>query len=1028
MAIMRLPPNNSLTSSSSSARHRLNEISEDVEEPPAQKEPTPKDISPPHMKDFALSRTSIPEGDFSQPKATPPLPNPEITTPLPQEQVDTMESLDELPASALRAKALLSRRKDLSTSPEPRSTPTPPPAPTPEPTKELTPQLPQKENLAPAAPSPIPSPSIDKDLPAIPEPSPTAYVLPEVQREPEKPIEDEPRPSLSASHLEHNRHLSTADSDTIQEWTNNVAAFSTIKPKKKKLAPRPHVEGPGRPRTSGNSETPGRTRPVANLPTSIRVTNTRPTTSTTNDKRPGSQQSSKSVPGRFPTQPQESPVHIMPPLPSPTHIASMYRPVSRASRRPASVTTENANATPEKLRLMKALQMRKKNMLMAQRTSLSTGSHAPSESLADTNTANPALEPADNKATLASSTASPTTLTNLSEDASKASSRTSHEVEKRRDSLSSDTSSSVTPKAGYETEKRKKSPIPSTSEAPKLPEQARISPLKPLLPLTVDTETEAPPAPAKSVLRQTSLSSNASRTKRGRPVPENLIISANVSEHSDEDSLMDELENAEVQEAKPVSVARTPVTPVMSKASTFNQASRSVSTPVQRRPATQPRNQSHPRSQSSESMEKPKSAGGRSLSTALPNWPPLPTTSDPVPLTTKSTVGSGISKRIKALEVLSTRTSTSPPRQPVKADPATRSAFSKFMKRTSQIMDGNPPPNTSTDSSPPKKLPEVPPKDVGAMVPQPWVQRQGSATQVFHPTQKGETVSVTARIIRDEHEDMDNPQMDPNELGLFQSPLIVEHERQGEAPVQRNITTADSSRSPERERGRFSFSSQRLHTSDSFASKLSITGQGRKYLPKSASSTSSLDNEGKSGKASRAGRMLKRVSNLAAMRSRPKAPGPPKSASSTSHIDLKNHPATIQESNEPTSSPRKVSVSESLLHVVDIGDVNVQFPESLLWKRRFIRIDDQGYLIFSPPASENSARGVSRKFHLSDFSTPVLPREGEEEMKWSIVLEFVGRDGGIVCACESGGERRGVLQSKFLLFYLIFLRLGMWWD
>lgn len=980
MAIMRLPPNNSLTSSSSSARHRLNEISEDVEDVPDKKEP-----SVPETQEVIAPQ--IPEPQSTQPAVTPP-----------QEK---MEDLDELPASALRAKALLSRRKDMEASPEPVVAPTP--ITSPEPVQETAPPPVSKDNLAPSTQASLPSPGIDKDLPAIPQLSPTAYVLPEITPQGEGTPASDSRPSLSISRLEHHRQISTADSDSIQEWTNNVAAFSTIKPKKKKLAPRPHVEGPSRPQTSGNSEAAARIRPVANLPTSIRVTNTRPNTSATN--RPGSQQSSKSVPGRFP--PPESPIHIMPPLPSPTHIASMYRPVSRASR--ASVTTENANVTPEKMRLMKALQMRKKNMLVAQRTSASTAaSHAPSESLASTNTTATNLEPVENKALLSSSTASPTTVTNLSEVPSKASSRTSNEVEKRRGSLSSDTSSSITPKAGLDTGRKQKSPKNSPStDAPTLPEKQRMSPLQSLIPLSVETNSQS----QQSLLRESSLSSNASRTKRGRPVPEYLKISSNVSEHSDEDSLMDELENATVQEAKPVSVARTPVTPVMSKVTTFNQSARSVSTPTQTRPVTQPHAESQARSQSSESVDKPKSAGGRSISTALPNWPPVP--SEPVPLTTKATVGSGISKRIKALEVLSTRTSTSPPRAPVKSEPATRSAFSKFMKRSSQVLDPHSSPNTSTETSPPKKLPEVPPKDAVPMVPQPWVQRQGSATQVFHPTQKGETVSVTARIIRDESDDFQQSQIDPNDIALFQSPLIVEHERQGEGLVQRDITTADSSRSPERERGRFSFSSQRLHTSDSFASKLSLSGTGRKHPPKSPSSHSSITNDEKSGKASRAGRLMKRVSNLTAMR-RPKPPGATKSSSSVSQLDVSHyHPATIQEHFEP-HSPRKQSVSESLLHVVDIGDVNVQFPESLLWKRRFIRIDDQGFLIFSPPASESNARGVSRKFHLGDFRMPVLPRESEEEMKWSIVLDFVGREGGIVCACESAGERRGVLQSKFI--------------
>jgi hypothetical protein len=121
------------------------------------------------------------------------------------------------------------------------------------------------------------------------------------------------------------------------------------------------------------------------------------------------------------------------------------------------------------------------------------------------------------------------------------------------------------------------------------------------------------------------------------------------------------------------------------------------------------------------------------------------------------------------------------------------------------------------------------------------------------------------------------------------------------------------------------------------------------------------------------------------------------------------HPDTIEERIEPDTG--KASISESLLHVVDIGDVNVQFPESLLWKRRFIRIDDQGFLIFSPPANEANPRGVSRKFHLNDFRAPVLPDPEREEMAWSIIMDL--KDGrSLQCACESRRAQRHVLQSK----------------
>ncbi len=984
---MRLPSTASTSSKSSDRRRRLDDVVEDVEDEPQKKESAPQTE----------------------------------TMASPVEDVSNYD-LDELPASALRARALLSRRKEANTSPEP----TPPTGLTKVTTREPTPGSasipPRKDSLAVSSPSPLQSPSIEKDLPAIPNPTPPHIGIGEpAARQTSNssdlfaPLDTPPVP-LTSAWLEHSRHLSTADSDSIQEWSTNVASFNAIKPKKKKLGPRPHVEGPSRPRTSGNSETAVRTRPIANLPTGVRVNTTRPTTSSTNH-RPSSQQSSRSVPGRF--QMSDLPVPIMPPLPSPNYIAAVYRPTSRASRGvPTSGSGEIANATPEKLRLMKALQLRKRNQLQTPRTSTSS----PASTHASTNNNLP--EPVDARILMTSSTASPTTL-NLSEAQSKASSVTSEEaVDKRRTSLSSDTSSSITPKAGIEVQKKRKSLRKEATDkvAALLSDTQDHKPNGVIAsqvgavevgPLKVSTDHEG----KKTLSRGTSLSSSASRKKRGRPVPEHLAIvsSAEMSELSDGESLLDELANAELQEARPVQVARTPITPITSMINTFKDANSSGATPPHKsRPLTEVRTQSQPGTatpRSIESFDKPKSAGGRSVSTALPHWPPL--LSEPASLATKSSVSGGISQRIKALEGFTARQSTSPPRQPVKSEASTRSAFSKFMKRTSQVLDGPQLPNTSTESSPPRRLP-LPWKDGPPVLPQPWVQRQGSATQVFHPTYKGETVSVTARIVRDDSERAKPMQSEFGDINLFQSPLIVEHEKQN-GDHKGDIHTAES-RSLERE-PRFSFSAQRLNSSDSFASKL--TSSSRKHLTRSPSENSSVGED--KTKPTRAGRLMKRVSNLAAIRRNPKSSSSiTKSPSSSANIDFQSHqhhPSTIDERAEHDTTGRP-SISEDLLHVVDIGDVNVQFPESLLWKRRFIRIDDQGFLIFSPPANETNSRAVSRKFHLNDFRPPLLPDPEREEMAWSIIMDL--KDGrSLQCACESRAGQNQVLQSKCLALSLM---------
>jgi hypothetical protein len=153
-------------------------------------------------------------------------------------------------------------------------------------------------------------------------------------------------------------------------------------------------------------------------------------------------------------------------------------------------------------------------------------------------------------------------------------------------------------------------------------------------------------------------------------------------------------------------------------------------------------------------------------------------------------------------------------------------------------------------------------------------------------------------------------------------------------------------------------------------------------------------------KSSMTSRLMKRMSNLANARNK-------------SQTAAKDEPvqAPANHVSEQHNFDRQDSIAESLLHVVDIGDVNVQFPESFLWKRRFMRIDDQGFLMFSPPASEGPTKAANRKYHLGDFKRPSLPDLEREEMAWSIILDL--KDGRCIqCACESKQSQQQVLQSK----------------
>jgi hypothetical protein len=100
---------------------------------------------------------------------------------------------------------------------------------------------------------------------------------------------------------------------------------------------------------------------------------------------------------------------------------------------------------------------------------------------------------------------------------------------------------------------------------------------------------------------------------------------------------------------------------------------------------------------------------------------------------------------------------------------------------------------------------------------------------------------------------------------------------------------------------------------------------------------------------------------------------------------------------------------------VSLGDVNVQFPDSLLWKRRSMVIDSHGYLTLMPAltASGNGKeKGASatRRFHLSSFRFPEIPDVEMQELPNSVVLDFV-EGGGLQVACEDRAGQARILKG-----------------
>jgi hypothetical protein len=107
---------------------------------------------------------------------------------------------------------------------------------------------------------------------------------------------------------------------------------------------------------------------------------------------------------------------------------------------------------------------------------------------------------------------------------------------------------------------------------------------------------------------------------------------------------------------------------------------------------------------------------------------------------------------------------------------------------------------------------------------------------------------------------------------------------------------------------------------------------------------------------------------------------------------------------------------------VDIGDLNVQFPDTLLWKRRWVEVDGEGFIVLRPieqgsgaPKGPGGKLSVKR-YHLSEFREPFAPDLERQEMPDSVILDF--RDGRTVqLSCGSAVEQRGILRCKCPFFF-----------
>jgi len=400
------------------------------------------------------------------------------------------------------------------------------------------------------------------------------------------------------------------------------------------------------------------------------------------------------------------------------------------------------------------------------------------------------------------------------------------------------------------------------------------------------------------------------------PIQIHLSAENSDAEYLSDDSFMEELQSAKFEHAKPVSVSKSPVTQYFPRKPSIPDAL----TP-----------QRSPSRGSGLARLSPEQPAGRKLSGA---WPPQ-STADSVGLAKKINVSSGISQRIKALaEKSNSRDSL------VQVSPnASPDATHTIAQRKSTFFSKTPPSGNSPTAKPIQRLnrasfvpaPFTTTPDKKTVSQQPPKSVDQSAYNVQQEPEKPDSVQVTARIIRDAR--VQKPALTmPTEstpLELHQSPIIIDHQKSTRP------SSKSSKQSPTKVEPASPLSNHPRSSSESswrsFGRRMSESKNGS--LPRSHSSHSMESGEEKreekkEKKDSRTTKLFKRMSTMSSITRKAQA-------SSTSSVqEEERHSSSLPSLREPPPA-------------LQVGDLNIQFPDTLLWKRRWVEIDASGNLVLS---------------------------------------------------------------------------------
>ena len=198
-----------------------------------------------------------------------------------------------------------------------------------------------------------------------------------------------------------------------------------------------------------------------------------------------------------------------------------------------------------------------------------------------------------------------------------------------------------------------------------------------------------------------------------------------------------------------------------------------------------------------------------------------------------------------------------------------------------------------------------------------------------------------------------------------------------------------------------------------------LDGDDKKSRPGSSSASITSQNGNKNG--NRASRFMRRLSSSFSSRKNvTPSISPTVAEEEDADIAAQNGARAIQTSDGVAAAYAPPSI------VAYMGDVNVQFPDNLLWKRRTICLDSQGFLILSaiqgmsaavPATATGTGKdfkqqaGAIKRYHLGDFRPPYTPEMEMQELPNSIVLDFI-EGSGLQIACEDRPGQLNVLHSQ----------------